>query len=469
MNAIGPMAEVVREGERLVHAGRFAEGEARAEEALAREPSNARARYVLGLSALLQKRPADGLAQMDRAVAVDPGNAQCHFGRGACLAALGRVDDSAHAYRRALELKPAFFEAAANLGNVLENAGRYAEGAAAYRQALALRADEPLVLNGLGRCELESGDPAAAAAALGRALALRPDFASAMNNLANAVARLGERQRAVELLRQAVKIRPDFVEAWHSLAERLYMLHRDAEALEAYDRVLALDPSNGIARHTRDAIAGAAAERAPDDYVRRFFDKFAPVFDRRLVEDLEYRTPARMAQFLAPWLEGREGLRVADLGCGTGLAGISIRPKAASLAGVDLSPKMLDRARERGIYDELHCEEIAGWLEKREPASLDLALAVDVLVYVGNLEPVVRACAKALRPGGLFAFSVERLEPRGSEDYRLARTGRYAHADPYVRHLASSAGLEVAASEETDLRKDDGKPVRGTLYALRKP
>lgn len=468
MNAIVPVAQVLREAERLVHEGRFAEGERRASEALQREPANPRARYVLGLSALLQKRPAEALAHMEKAAAADPRDAQFHFGCGACLAALGRVDDSVLAYRRALELRPAFFEAAANLGNVLENAGRYAEGAAAYRQALALRADEPLVLNGLGRCELECRNPSAAAAALERALVLRPDFASAMNNLANAVGRLGDRQRAVELLRQAVKIRPDFVEAWHSLAERLYMLHQDAAALEAYDRVLALDPSNGIARHTRDAIAGAAADRAPDDYVRTFFDNFAPEFDRRLTEDLEYRTPARMAEFLAPWLEGRQGLRIADLGCGTGLSGVSMRPRAAFLAGVDLSPRMLERARERSIYDALDCEEIVAWLGRREPASFDLVLAVDVLVYVGNLEPVVHACAGALAPGGLFAFSVERLEPDGGQDFRLARTGRYAHADDYVRRLAPSAGFRLEGSAQADLRKDEGKPVRGTLYALRK-
>jgi predicted TPR repeat methyltransferase len=469
MNATVPVAEVVREAERLVHEGRFADGERRAAQALAREPANARARYVLGLSALMQRRPADALAQMERAAAGDPANAQYHFGRGACLASLGRVDESVQAYRRALESKPAFFEAAANLGNVLENAGRFAEAAAAYRQALAVRADEPLVLNGLGRCELEGRNLAAAAAALERALALRPDFATAMNNLANVVGRLGDRERAVRLLRDAVRLRPDFAEAWEALAHRLYMMHDDAGALEAFDRVLALDPSNGLARHTRDAMAGAAAQRAPDEYVRRFFDSFAPEFDQRLVGQLEYRTPERMAEFLAPWLEGRAALRVADLGCGTGLSGIAMRPRAAFLAGVDLSPGMLDRARERAIYDELDCAEIVAWLEKRPSASFDLVLAVDVLVYVGNLEPVARACARALLPGGLFAFSVERLEAPGGEGFRLARTGRYSHADDYVRGIARSAGLEVAASLAADLRKDDGKPVRGTLYALAKP
>jgi predicted TPR repeat methyltransferase len=468
MSATVPVAEMVREAERLVHEGRFAEGERRASEALAREPSNARARYVLGLSALMRKRPADALAQMEGAAAADPANPQYHFGRGACLASLSRVDESVHAYRRALELRPAFFEAAANLGNVLENAGRYGEAAAAYRQALALRADEPLVLNGLGRCELEGRNLAAAVAALERALALRPDFASAMNNLANAVARLGDRERAVRLLRDAVRIRPNFTEAWEALAHRLYMMRDDAGALEAFDRVLALDPSNGLARHTRDAIAGAAAERAPDEYVRRFFDTFAPEFDQRLVGQLEYRTPERIAEFLAPWLEGRAGLRVADLGCGTGLSGVSMRPKASFLAGVDLSQGMLERARERAIYDGLDRAEIVAWLEKRQPASFDLVLAVDVLVYVGNLEPVARACARALVPGGLFAFSVERLEGAGGDGFRLARTGRYSHADDYVRRVARSAGLEVVACTATDLRKDDGKPVRGTLYALRK-
>lgn len=467
MSAAPPLDARVREAERLVHAGRFAEGEAQAAQALREDPRQARAHYVVGLSRLLQKRPGEALEHMQRAIDAFPEDAQFHFGRAACLDSLERVDDAVAAYRRAIALRPAFFEAAANLGNVLERAARYEEAADAYRAALALRPDQPLVLNGLGHCELASKRHAAAVPALERALALKPDFTSAMNNLANAVGRLGQAQRAVELLRRAVALRPDFMEAWLNLAERLYMLNEDRAAIAAFDRVIALDPANGEARYMHDAIAGVASERAPDEYVRRFFDRFAPEFDQRLTGDLEYRVPEMLPSFLEPLLAGRSGLRVADLGCGTGLSGLAIRPRAAYLAGVDLSPKMLEHARARAVYDELVEDEVVAYLERVPGQSIDLALALDVLVYVGNLEPVMRAGARALAPGGLFALSVERLdadEPR----YRQARTGRYAHSRAFVEATASAAGLAVIALREVDVRKEGGKPVPGLLFALHK-
>ena len=44
---------------------------------------------------------------------------------------------------------------------------------------------------------------------------------------------------------------------------------------------------------------------------------------------------------------------ILDAGCGTGLAGKKLREKASRLVGVDISPKMLIKAEEKGIYDEL--------------------------------------------------------------------------------------------------------------------
>ena len=459
------VAERLQAAEKLAHAGQFGQAEAAAAEVLRRAPGNAHAQYILGLSALFQKRYPEALERMDRALSADAGHSQYHFGRALCLASLQRVDDAVASYRRALELRPNFFEAAANMGNLLENAGRFAPAAEAYRRALALRPDQPLVLNGLGLCELAQGRVPEAIEALEHALRVQPDFPQAGNNLATAIARLGDNRRAVELLRRAVALRPRFVEAWINLGEQLYVLREDAAAIEAFDRVLALEPSNDEVRYLRNAIAGVAMERAPDAFVSRFFDRFAAEFDQRLTQDLDYRMPQALAEFLLPQLEGREALRVADLGCGTGLSGVFVRPKAAFLAGVDLSEKMLARARERGIYDELVRDEIAAYLDRMPPASFDLALAVDVFVYAGNLEPILRACARVLGPGGLFAFSTERLDDPG-ESFRLARTGRYAHSPAYVARAVADAGLRIVRARDAVIRKEDGAPVRGELYAI---
>lgn len=468
MSPAASIADELRAATELVYAGRFPQAESAARGVLARQPRNPEAHYVLALSAMFQKRHAEALAPIEKAISLAAGDAQYAFVRALCLAGAGRVEEALAAYRRTLELRPAFFEAWANLGSLLETNGRFAEAEEAYVRADRLKPGIAAVLNGLGMCLLARGESAKAAEAFGRAVAADPKFATAQNNLGNTLGKLKQVDAAIVHLQEAVRLRPDYAVAWVNLGEQCYVAGRDAEAVAAIDRALALDPENGGLRHLRDAIAGVQTERAPDEYIRGFFDRFAADFDKRLVEDLEYRTPQRMMEFLAPWLAGREkSLRIEDLGCGTGLSGLVLAPYAARLEGVDLSGKMLDKARERGLYDALHEAEIAAYLDARPAGACDLAAAMDVFVYVGDLDAIFRAVARSLAPGGMFAFSVERLDGEG--DFRLARSGRYAHSRAYLQALAKAHGLAEWRIEEADIRKEAGAPVHGILAGFTRP
>ena len=101
-----------------------------------------------------------------------------------------------------------------------------------------------------------------------------------------------------------------------------------------------------------------------------------------------------------------------------------------------------------------------------EPVAWDLAIAADVFVYVGALETVFEAAARTLRPGGLFAFSVEAEE--GDDGYVLRPTGRYAHSLAYIKRLAAAAGLREMHLEESVLRMEKGRPIHGYIVVLGK-
>ena len=92
-------------------------------------------------------------------------------------------------------------------------------------------------------------------------------------------------------------------------------------------------------------------------------------------------------------------------------------------------------------------------------------VAGDVFTYVGDLARVMEDCARALRPGGLMAFSVEDTDGDG---YKLRPTGRYAHSSAYIDALAATAGLSVAYRENKTLRNDP-VPVSGRIVVLSKP
>jgi predicted TPR repeat methyltransferase len=127
---------------------------------------------------------------------------------------------------------------------------------------------------------------------------------------------------------------------------------------------------------------------------------------------------------------------------------------------------MLDKAAELGLYDDLACADIVDWLAERPPQSCGLAVAADVLVYLGDLAPLFARVRRALRPGGLFALSCEAL---GEDDrgFALQPSNRFAHALDYVRRTAQAAGFEVLAAAHAVLREDHGRGIAGHLVLLR--
>jgi predicted TPR repeat methyltransferase len=235
--------------------------------------------------------------------------------------------------------------------------------------------------------------------------------------------------------------------------------------------VLALDPANEEARFfTRAALGGQGPAALPKHYVSRLFDGYADTFDEHLVKKLDYRAPQEVhgavMRHVGPAGRGPvPPLDILDGGCGTGLAGVLFRPVARRLAGVDLSEKMVAQAEKRGLYDELAVGDLAEYL-RGATGGFDVAVAVDVLVYIGDLAEVFAGAARALRPGGLFSFSVETREE--VETFLLLSSHRYAHGVRYVRELAGAHGFSELELTEVILRSEGGAPVWGHVVVLQR-
>ena len=150
---------------------------------------------------------------------------------------------------------------------------------------------------------------------------------------------------------------------------------------------------------------------------------------------------------------------IADAGCGTGLCGEFLRPRAKRLVGIDLSPGMLAMARSRGTYDDLVEAELSAWLGRQRHA-YDVIVSADTLCYFGALDAVTAAVANALKPGGRLVFTVE----KAAEDvraFKLDASGHYSHAGEYVRDSVADAKLAVNALDPVVLRKERGRTSPG--------
>jgi predicted TPR repeat methyltransferase len=303
-----------------------------------------------------------------------------------------------------------------------------------------------------------------------------------------------EFEDAEHLLRQAIAQDPRLALAYELLGKLLYRDARAEESAAVYRAWLQAMPADPIATHLVAATGGSAApERASDGFVTGLFERAAPDFDT-VLETLGYQAPRLVFESAAAVRgSGALAVDVLDLGCGTGLCGDWFRPLARRLVGVDLSPGMLERARVRGCYDELVCEELTAYLERCEQR-FDLITAADVFCYFGDLTAVFAQIARLLRPGGRFIFSVEEMSadaaavngndelapadsthglatrgPAGAvAGFTLLEHGRYAHSASYVEHVLGRAELASVAMRPAVLRFERGAPVQGLVTTARR-
>lgn len=447
----------------------------------------------------------DAIASYRAALALRPQDTDTLLNLGNALAAHGELAAAADSYRTLLRHAPQQLEALTNLGQVLRRLGDAGGARAACQAVLALDAGNVEAHLGLGALCQEAGEFEAAHRHYRAALQTDPDCAPAWNNLGTWHQERGERPAAADCYRRALaldsecgfihhaeahnnlgtllagedrlveaeasyraalKVRPEFAEAHKNRGAVLQALGRHAEALASFREAVRLRPDFAEAAYKLAALSGEPPPAsAPAEYVAALFDGYAGEYDQHLTATLQYRVPQALCALLAKQVPESAALDVLDLGCGTGLSGAALRGLARHLTGIDLSPRMLARARERGLYDRLIEGDIVQVLAGQS-ACFDLVAAADVFVYIGDLEAVVASAGQVLRPGGWLAFSIESL-PAG--EYRLQPTGRYAHAPAYIEALARRHGFARVAQQAVTLRVEQGTPVAGQLQLWQCP
>jgi predicted TPR repeat methyltransferase len=285
------------------------------------------------------------------------------------------------------------------------------------------------------------------------------------------LAERGDFAAAADLLAQTVELAPGFAAAWFALGEAHEKLDRKAEAIAAYREVLNRDPDDPYGASLRLVRLGATdAKEMPANYVREVFDQYAGRFDDALTRGLAYKGPellfGAVRDTCAASGEDFHFSSMLDLGCGTGLGAVPFRPFVDQLAGVDLSPNMVEMARGKNIYDRLAVGDIMTFLQGEADARRHLVVAADVFAYFADLAPVISASKRVLAAGGLLAFTVE---THAGEGIILGDKLRYAHGAAHIRYACESAGLNVTLLNEASTRNEADIPVPGLIVVARRP
>ena len=414
------------QGNNQFEAGDYAQAQLSFEASLKLMPGRVSTLGNLGATLIKLGRPAAALVLLDEALALDSSAVDALSHRGMALADLGQYSDALACHDAVLSQQPSFIPAVYQRCLMLKKQGRHQDMLEATSQLLMLDADSP----------------------------------DAWWLHAEALHRLQQHDAALAAFDKLLTFDPTLHRVWSQKAGLLKDLGRNADALAAFEQVLAHGGDADLNGYYIASLNGLNPPSAPPrSYVQGLFDDYAEHFDTHLVKVLGYQAHTVLVENLKGI--GKNSYRFAlDLGCGTGLCAPLLRNQVSRLEGVDLSSRMLDKARELDMYDRLVQADVAEHLHTTDQR-YDLLLSCDVFIYVGALDTVFSGAARVLETGGVFCFSVEGADD--SQDFHLTTSQRYTHSDRYLRALAAMHGFVLVKTLALPIRQDQQQNIDG-LY-----
>ena len=194
---------------------------------LEKHPEDFSARFNLGAVLLARMNAPEAIGMLEAALRLEsdgaPGMAEAHNMLGAAYMRLGRSKEGVAQFRRALSLNPELPAARLNLAEALVNAGQLEEGIADLRELAASGTSSPLLARALATSARHLGSQ-------------------------------GDWQEAVARYREAAGLAPDDAPLRNEFGELLMGHGELAEALEQFERALAIDPQNEEARRNREMV-----------------------------------------------------------------------------------------------------------------------------------------------------------------------------------------------------------------------
>ena len=179
------------------------------------------------------------------------------------------------------------------------------------------------------------------------------------------------------------------------------------------------------------------------------FDRVADVYDetRALPAAAEASIVAAILDVLNA---GGSSPRVIEIGIGTGRIAVPLAERGIRMEGIDVSPRMLARLRQKRRDVGVLLAEASALPIRGRP--FDAALFVHVLHLVPDVAESVRQAVAALRPGGVV------ITGRDS-----AETGVREEADRAIRSVA----MEVAGVHMTGWRPyDESDAIAAQVFAV---
>lgn len=430
--------------------------------ALHADPGLVPAHFNLGLLLLQRGEWAAAETQFRNVIALDPENGIPYFYLGTLYLEMGQLEEAETAFRMLLSKEPEHVEGWVNRGVVALKQKQEQTAIDYFTQALILDNDHREARNNMAATLIHFDRYEPALEYYAGLLREEPKNLEYLYNSGVAQMGLGRIQIAQELFQNVLREERRHFGALSNLAAIHLRLGNRPSACELLEQALAVQPHDAASRFMLQALRGEhQAPAACPEYAQDLFNHYAIHYDKHMQDVLEYGIPHRLWQ-LFHQNEVHTYERALDLGCGTGLSGMVLRPISRHLTGVDLAAKMLAVARGKGIYDELVEAELLAFLQQ-STGHYDLVVAADVLPYLGDLAPLLQAMQARLTPAGVFWFTTEISM---TAPWVLQNSMRFCHHAEYIQNVCQQYGYLVMHQETVVARKQDEQDLSVNLFGL---
>lgn len=377
-------------------------------------------------------------------------------------------------YTSVYRLKPTSYIAVINMANTCFDLERYVKALEYAKQALKIYPSSVDAYIILGNSYLELGRTEKAESNLLRALEYRQNNSWIYASLSRLYQKSENWEQALRMGWNAVLYAGDALEDQHiNFGYLLYECvdEKGPDLVQDYAKKwLDRFPDNKLVNYMAKAIINNSyIDKADSEYVEKIFNQFASDFEETLA-GLEYQVPEYIAEAIKDFYKKPLGKpsHWLDMGCGTGLCGIYAKPYVGwcRLDGLDISPKMLEKARQKGIYDRLFCDEILHFLTEKQ-RKYHLITAGDVLTYFGELRGLFEKTAASLYDGGYFIGTITEND-HNQDAYFLLPSGRFVHSQEYVLTTLKKNGFKYRLMDRKPLRNEGERVVYGWVVVAQK-
>ena len=202
------------------------------------------AQYLARTSRLLIEngKPRDAAEFLQEAIRRDPDNARAEQDLATCFVKLGRLKEAEVTLRDVLKKQPDNTEALEDLAVLLVVNQRWDDAMSLFRQAMDRKPARPETRMKYALCFMYRGDVGRAIRELESLLRDSPDFPEGRFNMGLLYAKQQQWEPAAEQFEKTVELQPDYADAWFQLARIRKAQGRDSEIREPLMNAVRLAP-----------------------------------------------------------------------------------------------------------------------------------------------------------------------------------------------------------------------------------